>query len=97
MVTSEADHTEVESTPFVSGRALSTTSRARSSVHSEGLANAPASSDIFLHSPDHQFATLRAGEAKRLAVHIPGLLRRLFSKDVHVLKRDGRKTLPKQA
>ena len=28
MVTSEADDTEVESTPFVSGRAVSTTSRA---------------------------------------------------------------------
>ena len=75
MVTSEADDTEVESTPFVSGRALSTTSRAGSSVHSEGLADAPASSDIFMHDPDHQFAALRAGEAKRLAVHIPGLLR----------------------
>ena len=75
MVTSEADHTEVESTPFVSGRALSTISRAGSSVHSEGLADAPASFDIFLHGPDHQFAALRAREAKRLAVHIPGLLR----------------------
>ena len=75
MVTSEADDTEVESTPFVSGRALSTTSRTRSSVHSEGLADDPASSDIFLHGPDHHFTALRAGEAKRLAVHIPGLLR----------------------
>ena len=72
MVTSEADDTEVESTPFVSGRAVSTTSRAGSSVHSEGLADAPATSDNFSHGPDQQFAVLRAGEAKRLAEHIPG-------------------------
>ena len=36
MVTSETDDTEVESTSFVSGRAISTTSRAGSSVHSDG-------------------------------------------------------------
>ena len=75
MVTSEADDTEVESTPFVSGRAISTTLRAGSSVHSEGLADAPATSENFSHGPDQQFAALRAGEAKRLAEHIPGLLR----------------------
>ena len=75
MVTSEADDTEVESTPFVSGRAISTTSRAGSSVHSEGLADAPATFDNFLHGPDQQFAALRAGEAKGLAEHIPGPLR----------------------
>ena len=75
MVTSEADDTEVESTPFVSGRAVSTTSFAGSSVHSEGLADAPATSDSFSHGPDQQFATLRVGEAKRLAEHIPGPLR----------------------
>ena len=34
MVTSDADDTEVESTPLVSGRAVSTNSRAGSSVHS---------------------------------------------------------------
>ena len=70
MVTSE-----VESTPLVSGRAVSTTSRAGSSVHSEGLADAPATFDSFSHGPDHQFAALRAWEAKRLAEHIPGPLR----------------------
>ena len=75
MVTSEADDTEVESTPFVSGRAISTTPRAGSSVHSESLADAPATSDKFSHSPDQQFAALRAGEAMRLAEHIPGPLR----------------------
>ena len=75
MVTSEADDTEVESTPFVSGRPVSTTSLAESSVHSEGLADAPATSDSFSHGPDQQFAALRAGEAKRLAEHIPGPLR----------------------
>ena len=75
MVTSEADDTEVESTPFVSGRAISTTSRAGSSVHSEDLADAPATSNNFSHGPDQQFAALRAGEAKRLAQHIPGPLR----------------------
>ncbi|CAM9656562.1 unnamed protein product, partial [Ascophyllum nodosum] len=75
IVTSEADNTEVESTPLVSGRALSTTSRAGSSVHSEGLAEAPATSDNLLQEPDQQFAALRAGEAKRLAEHIPGPLR----------------------
>ena len=75
MVTSEADDTEVESTPFVSGRAISTTSRAGSSVHSEGVTDAPATSDNFLHGPDQQFAALRAGEAQRLAEHILGPLR----------------------
>ena len=68
----------VTSRLFASGRALSTTSRAGSSVHSEGFADAPASFDICLHGPDHQFAALRAREAKRLAVHIPGLLRALI-------------------
>ena len=72
MVTSEADDTEVESTPLVSGRAVSTTSRAGSGVHSDGLADAPATSDNVSHGPDQQFAALRAGEAKRLAEHIPG-------------------------
>ena len=75
MVTSRADDTEVESTPFVSGRAVSTTSRAGSSLHSEGLVDAPATSDNFLHGPDQQFAILRAGEATRLAEHFPGPLR----------------------
>ena len=88
MVTSEADDTEVESTPLVSGRAVSTTSRAGSSVHSGvyfdpkgggplrvGLVDAPATSESFSHGPDQQFAALRAGEAKRLAEHIPGPLR----------------------
>ena len=75
MVTSEADDTEAQSTPLVSGRAVSTTSRAGSSVHSEGLADAPATSDNFSHGPDQQFAALCAGEARRLAEHIPGRLR----------------------
>ena len=75
MVTSEADNTEVETTPFVSGRAISTTSRPGSSVHSEGLADAPATFDNFPHGPDQQFAALRAGKANRLAEHIPGPLR----------------------
>ena len=97
MVTSEADDTKVESTPFVSGRAVSTTSLAGSSVHIEGLADAPATSDNFSHGPDQQFVALRAGEAKRLAEHIPGPLRTTIFKAVRVLKRDGRKTLPKQA
>ena len=65
MVTSEADDTEVENTPLVSRRAVSTTSRARSSVQSrvsfdpkgrgpfgEGLADAPVTSDSFSHGPD---------------------------------------------
>ena len=97
MVTSEADDTEAESTPPVSGRAVSTTSRIGSSVHSEGLADAPATSDNFLHGPDQQFAALRAEEAKRLLSPSPDRYARLLSKDVRVLKRDGRKTLPKQA
>ena len=88
MVTSESDDTEIETTPLVSERAVSTTSRAGSSVHSgvsfdpksqrpfgEGLADALATSDSFSRSPDQQFAALRAGEAKRLAEHIPGPLR----------------------
>ena len=75
MVTSEADDTEVESTPLVSERAVSTTSRAGSSSHSEGLADAPATSDSFSHGPYQQFAALLAGETKRLAEHIPGPLR----------------------
>ena len=74
MVTSEVDDTEVESAPFVSGRAISTTSRAGSSVHSEGLADAPATTDNFPHGSDQQFAALRAGETRRLAEHIPGPL-----------------------
>ena len=35
MMTSKADDTKVENTPLVSGRAVSTTSRTGSSVHSE--------------------------------------------------------------
>ena len=110
MVRSEANYIKAGNTPLVSGRAVSTTSRAESSVHSEtsfdskgrrpfgeSLADAPATSDSFLHSSNEQFAALRAGEAKRLAEHIPGPLARLFLKDFGVLKRDGRKPLPKQA
>ena len=65
MVTSVADDTERENIPLVSGRAVSTTSRAGSSVHSgvyfgpkgrgpfgEGLADAPSTSDSFLYGPD---------------------------------------------
>ena len=87
MVAFEADDTEVENTPFPSGSAVSTTSRAGSSVHSgvsfdpngrgpfsEGLADAPATSDSFSHGSDQQFAVLRAGEAKKLAEHVPGPL-----------------------
>ena len=97
MVTSEADDTEVENTPFVSGRAVSTTSFAGSSVHNEGLADAPATSDSFSHGPEQQFGALRAGEAKYLLSTSPDRYARLFSKDVRVLKREGRKTLPRQA
>ena len=97
MVASEADDTDVESTPLVSGRAVSTTSRAGSSVHIEGLADASATSDKFSHYPDQQSAALRAAEVKRLAEHIPDRYARLLSKDVRVLKRDNPKTLPKQA
>ena len=88
MVTSEADGTEYDITSLVSGRAVSTTSRAGSSKYSgvsfdpngrgsfsEDLADAPATSDSFLHGPDQQFAALRAGEPKRLAEHIPRPLR----------------------
>ena len=75
VVTPEADDTEVESTPLVSGKDVSTTSRAGSSVHSEGLADAPATSNNFSHGPHQQFAALLAGEAKRLAEHIPRPLR----------------------
>ena len=81
MVTSEADDTEVDSTPLVSGRAVSTTSLVGSSVHSEGLADAPVTSDSFSHGPDQQFAALRAGEAKKLAEHIPGPLRATIFKE----------------
>ena len=84
IVTSEADDTERDNTPLVSGRAVSTTSRAGSSVHNrvsfdpkgrgpygEVLTDAPASSGSISHGPDQQFAALRAGEAKILAEHIP--------------------------
>ena len=75
VVTSEAKDTKVESNPFVSGRFVSTTSRAGSSVHSEGLTDVPATSDNVSRGPDQQFAALRAGEAKRLSEHIPRPLR----------------------
>ena len=64
MMTSEADDTEIESTPFVSGRAISTTLRAESSVHSEGLN--PAASDNFSHGPDQQFDALHVEEENTL-------------------------------
>ena len=38
----------------------------------EDFAGAPATSNSFLYGPDRHFAALRAGEAKRLAEHIPG-------------------------
>ena len=87
-MTSEADDTERENIPFLSGRGVSTTSLAGSSVHSggyfdpkgrglfgEGLADTPAISDSFSRGLDQQFAALCAGEAKGLAEHIPGPLR----------------------
>ena len=97
MVTSEADDTEVESTPFVSGRAVSTTSRAGSSVHSEGLADAPATSDNFRIVPISSLLRCAPGKQRDLLSTSPDRYARLFSKDVRVLKRNGRKTLPKQA
>ena len=88
MATSEADASERDNTSLVSGRTVSTTSRAESSVHSgvsfdpkgrgpfgEGLADALATSDNFLHGPVQLFAALRARITKRLAEYIPGLLR----------------------
>ena len=106
MVTSEADGTEVEITPLVTGRAVSNTSCAGSSVHSggyfdpkgrgpfgEGLAHAPATSDNFSHGPDQQFAALRAGEGKRLAEHIPGPLRAtIFKGRTHAEERRSKNT-----
>ena len=111
MVTSGVDYTERENTPFVSGRAVSTTSRAGSRVHSEvssdskgqgpfgeGLADAPTTSESISYCPDQQFAALRAREAKRHAEHIiPGQQRARILKDVRLLKRHGQKLLPKQA
>ena len=95
MVTSRADDTEVESTLFVSGRAVSTTSRAGSSLHSEGLVDAPATSDNILHGPDQQLLYCAPGKQRDLLSTSPDRYARLFSKDVRVLKREGRKTLPK--
>ena len=93
MVTSEADDTEVESTPLVLKRAVSTTPRAGSSVHNEGLTDAPATSDNFLHSPNQQFAALCAREAKRLAEHIPGPLRAtIFKGSTRAKKRRSKNT-----
>ena len=79
---------KVENTQLVLGRAVSTTLRPGSSVHSgvsvdpksrepfgQGRADAPAASESFSHGPDQQLAALRAGEAKELAEHIPGPLR----------------------
>ena len=97
MVASEADDTEVKSTPFVSGRAISTTSRAGSSVHSEGLADAPATSETFRMVPITSLLRCTPGKQRDLLSTSPDSYARLFSKDVRVLKRDGRKALPKQA
>ena len=97
MVTSEADDAEIESTPLVSGRAGSATSRAGSSVHSEGLADAPATSDNFSHGLVSSLLHCAPGKQRDLLSTSPDHCARLFSKDVCVLKRDGRKTLPKQA
>ena len=84
MVTSEADDTERENTPLISGRAASTISSAGSSVHSrvfcdpkgrvpsgEGPADVLATSYSVSYGPDQKFTALRAGEAKILAEHIP--------------------------
>ena len=84
MVTSEADDTEVENTPFVSGRAVSTTSLAESSVHSEGLADAPATSDSFSHGPDQQFVHCAPGKQRDLLSTSPDRYARQCSKDVRV-------------
>ena len=97
MVTSEADDTEVESTPFVAARAISTTSRAGSSVHSEGLADAPGTSDNFRMVPISSLLRCAPGKQRDLLSTSPDRYARLFSKDVRVLKRNSRKTLPKQA
>ena len=75
MVASEVDEKERENTPFVSGRAASTTYSAGKRVQSRvsfdpkdrgpsghGLANAPATSHSILYGLDQQPAALRAGE-----------------------------------
>ena len=110
MLTSEVDDTEVENTLPVSGKAVSTTSRAGSSAHSgtsfdskgrrafgEGLADAPATFDSFSHGPDRSLLHCATGIQRDMLSTSRDRYARLFSKDVHVLERDSRKTLPKQA
>ena len=84
MMTSEADTTKRENTPLVSGIAASTTLSAENSVQSwvsfdpksrgpfyEGLGDALAASLSTSCSPDQQFISLCAWEAKPLAEYIP--------------------------
>ena len=105
MVTSEADETEEENTPLVSGRAVSTTSRAESSVHSGVSFDPSARASLMLRLPLTAFRTVpissllhcAPGKQRDLLSTSPDRYARLFLKDVRVLKRDGRKTLPKQA
>ena len=109
MVTSETDDTERENIPPVPGRAVSTISRAGSSVHSglcfdpkgrgpfgEGLADAPSTSDSFLYGPDQQFAALRAGKQKDLPNTSPRTAMRDFFKGRMRAEERRSKTLPKQ-
>ena len=109
MVTSEADDTEVDNTPLVSGRAVSTTSRAGNSVHSGFLLTRRAEClsarvllmlrlplTAFRMVPISSLLHCAPGKERGLPSTSPDRYARIFLKDVRVLKRDGRKTLPKQ-
>ena len=111
MVTSKANDTERHNAPLVLGRTVSsTTSRARSSVHSavsfdpkgrkpldEDLADAPATLTAFRMIPISSLLHCAPGKQKYLPNTSADRYARLFLKGVRVLNRDARKTLPEQA
>ena len=96
MVTSEADDTEVENTPFISGRAISTTSP-EAAYTARVLLMLRLSLTIFHMVPISSLLRCAPGKQRDLLNTSPERYVQLFSKDVRVPKRDGRKALPKQA
>ena len=97
MGTSEADDTELESTPLVSGRLYQLLRAAEAAYTARVLLMFRPPLTVFGMVPISSLLHCAPGKQGDLLSTSPDLYARLCSKDVCVLKRDGRKTLPKQA
>ena len=96
MVTPEADDTEIGSTPLVSVRAVSTIRAPEAAYTARVLLMLRLPLTTFRMVPINSLLHCAPGKQRDLLSTSPDRYARLFSKDVRMLKRDGRKTLPKQ-